>query len=105
MTDQSPSVAAKLSPWYPEAQEYLERFSQGVAIGQSFFLYPVEQVRISANGQTLYIGRRGHEGIEFALRRGTPGVWAWYPIDNDWREMTDTVADLVAQGATGSLKV
>ena len=93
------------SPWFPEAEEYVSDFAQGVTFGRHFLLYPSAQTRVSSDGERLYIGRPGAEGIEFALRRGVPGVWAYYPIDAELRELAATVADLVAAGATNSLRL
>jgi hypothetical protein len=51
------------------------------------------------------IGRSGCGGIDFGYRKGLSGLWAYYPIDQDFLLMAPTIADLVEGWCSGRLSV
>ena len=87
---------------WPEAAAL---FSLLAGAAKPGFLYARDELRESDDGSKLYIGRAGTGGIEFAYRRAEPGIWAWYPIDNDLTPVADTLDARVSGWADGSIKV
>ena len=53
----------------------------------------------------LAIGRPGVDGILFGYRADRPGLWAYYPIEGDFRLLAATVVDLVRGWASGDISV
>lgn len=51
------------------------------------------------------VGRSGCGGIDFGYRKGLVGLWAYYPIDREFRLMAQTVAELVEGWCNGKLSV
>ncbi|NNE81769.1 MAG: hypothetical protein HKN18_15995 [Silicimonas sp.] len=88
--------ASAHSDYPPEAATYLRDYSDGrydddAQIG---FIYSSQEARLSEDGHVFYIGRPDVDGIEFAYRRGHPGIWAWYPIDADWVRVAPDIETL-----------
>ncbi len=53
----------------------------------------------------LHFGNAGCDGIEFGLRKGMKGIWAFYPIDNEYEKKAETVSELVKGWTTGKISV
>lgn len=51
------------------------------------------------------VGRSGCGGIDFGYRKGHAGLWAFYPIDLEFRLMAASVAELVEGWCSGKLAV
>jgi hypothetical protein len=45
----------------------------------------------------LTVGTPGVDGISFGYRNSLPGLWAYYPIRGEFKEMAPTVAALVEE--------
>jgi hypothetical protein len=92
---------------WPEAETYFRLYSEGRYddFAQLEFIYPISEARESDDGERLHIGRAGADGIEFAYRRGSPGIWAHYPIDGDLMWKADTIETFERIWKTGELKV
>ncbi len=92
---------------WPEAAEYFASFSDGRwdEAGKYGFIYSRQQARISKDGERLYIGRAGVDGIEFVFRRGSPGIWAYYPIDGDYMLKADTMTSFEEGWRAGEITV
>ena len=99
-------MALKPKDW-PEAAEYFAYFSKGRFddVGKYGFIYSRDQARTSEDGERLYIGRAGVDGIEFVFRRGSPGVWAYYPIEGDYMLKAENIATFEAGWRSGEITV
>ena len=51
------------------------------------------------------VGTSGWDGIDFGYRRGQAGLWAYYPIEREFKFMAPTVAELVEGWCSGRLSV
>lgn len=91
----------------PEAAEYFSDYADGRYddFAQLAFIYPADEARLSEGGHVFYIGCPGADGIEFAYRRGHPGIWAWYPIDAEWVRVAPDLATLEADWLSRKLTV
>ncbi|WP_413718985.1 hypothetical protein [Silicimonas sp. MF1-12-2] len=92
---------------WPEATDYFRFYSEGRhdRLAKVAFIYSSEEVRESKDGEKLYIGRAGADGIEFVYRRGSPDIWAYYPIDGDLEWKAENIEGLERAWKTGALKV
>lgn len=92
---------------WPEASDYFKQFSDGRfdRIKDLGFIYSKQEVRESQDGETLYIGRAGTGGIEFVYRRGSPAIWAYYPIDGDFEVKADDILSFEEDWRSGQIKV
>jgi hypothetical protein len=51
------------------------------------------------------VGRSGCGGIDFGYRKGHSGLWAYYPIDREFKYMAASTAELVHEWCSGHLSV
>ena len=92
---------------WPEAAVYFRFFPEGrrdqsVA---SAHIYRAEDARQSNDNERLYIGRAGTDGVEFVYRRGSPGIWAYYPLKGDTDLKADDIDSFEQAWRAGSIKV
>jgi hypothetical protein len=92
-------------PWSPACEEYFSDFAGGRfdAESQLWFILPREQTSIDAKRGDFIVGSAGCDGIDFCFRRGHPGVWAYYPIDQDWVLKANSMAELERRWLDGSV--
>jgi hypothetical protein len=90
-----------------DCSEYFRNFQAGRydTNAQLWFILPVIQIRSLSEEDALIVGRPGVDGIEFCYRFGHPGVWAFYPIERQWRAVSSTLRDLEDRWNDGSLSV
>jgi hypothetical protein len=62
--------------------------------GQCWSIEPAERVYEDPVREFLVIGRPGVDGIEWGYRKHRQGIWAHYPIENDFRPVATSVSDL-----------
>lgn len=53
----------------------------------------------------VVVGTSGCDGINFGFRKGHTGLWAYYPIDGEFKLMASSVAELVDGWCSGQLGV
>lgn len=53
----------------------------------------------------LAIGHSGCGGIDFGFRQGHKGLWAFYPIDQEFKFMANSVEALARGWCSGELTV
>ena len=51
------------------------------------------------------MGRSGVDGIDFGYRMDRPGLWAFYPIDEEFEFMAESTQMLIDGWCSGSLSV
>jgi hypothetical protein len=56
-----------------------------------WLILPAGEVTERVDIHFLVIGRPGVDGIEFGYRAGHDGIWAYFPIGNDFRLLAPTV--------------
>lgn len=66
---------------------------------------PFSETYENSEADFFAIGRSGTDGIDFGYRKGHEGLWAFYPIDRDFRYMAATVAELVDGWCSGRLSI
>lgn len=92
---------------WPEAETYFRYFSEGRYDNhaQLGYIYSREGARESDDGERLYIGRPGVDGIEFLYRKGSPSIWAYYPIEGDYEWKADDIETFERAWRSGSITV
>jgi hypothetical protein len=89
-----------------QCEEYLsEKYRGGFYHARSFLqlVLPVGDAYIGEDRTFLVIGHAGSDGIEFCYRLGIQGIWAYYPIDQDFELKANTIQDLVAGWCSDSI--
>ena len=84
-----------------------DRFTQGVwdERAQLWLIVSADEVAECPERQFLVIGRPGVDGIEFGYRRNHEGIWAHYPIEDEFRFVAPNVSALVDGWFAGTIKV
>lgn len=72
---------------------------------QTLVVAPLSEAYQDSKIEFFAVGRSGCGGIDFGYRKGHPGLWAYYPIDGDFKYMAATIAELVQQWCLGRLSV
>ena len=92
---------------WPEAVMYFEHYSDGIYDPTAFldWIYKVGDVRESDDGDELYIGRPGVDGIEFVYRRGSGAIWAYHPMESRWQLLADDIKKFERGWKAGELRV
>ncbi len=92
---------------WPEAASYFRFYSEGRRdhVAKVVYIYNGEEVRQSRDGERLYVGRAGADGIEFVYRRGSSEIWAYYPIEGDLDLKADNIETFEQAWKAGSIKV
>lgn len=70
---------------------------------QYWILAPV--LEWSLRGDWLAVGGPGVDGIEWAVRRGQPGLFAFYPIDQEFVAVAESAHDLITRWTSGALRL
>jgi hypothetical protein len=93
--------------WQPACSEYLIRFSNGCydEAAQLQLIVAIADVEFDEEKGDMAIGRPGSGGIYFCFRENQPGVFAYYPIENEYVLLADGVQDLVDGWRAGSISV
>ena len=75
------------------------------AAGHCWYILPAEHSHTAQFGSLLVIGSPGVDGIRWGYRVDQPGLWAHYPIDNEFRFVAPTVSALHVGYASGRITV
>ena len=70
---------------------------------QLMVLVPVAEAVHHEDLGFLEIGRPGVDGILFGYRTGQPGIWAYYPIDDDSVLLAPDLQSFVAAWLNGQI--
>lgn len=90
-----------------------EDYFQGALAQEGFFddasqtllIVPLSETYEVEASSFLSVGRSGVDGIDFGYRKNYSGLWAFYPIDKDFRFMADSIRALVDGWRSGHLSV
>ncbi len=67
------------------------------------FIEPKESWILYRKRGFLHFGHAGIDGIEFGLRKGEQGIWAYYPIEDTYEKKADTVVELIERWKKGDV--
>ncbi|MBT8415892.1 MAG: hypothetical protein KJO42_00475 [Silicimonas sp.] len=92
---------------WPEAEAYFEGYADGRYDSDAHIdlICKVGDLRVSKEGDVLFFGRPGVDGIEFAFRRGSPAVWAYHPMESRWQQLAENIEQFEQGWKAGQLKV
>ena len=96
-----------LDGWSPGCLEYFRAFADGRFDegAQHWFIYPRPEVWVDSDRRAFVVGDAGADGIEFCFRKGQEGVWAYYPIGQEWMLKAASLAELERGWQDGSICV
>ena len=81
-----------LTPFLPAAALLATTYADGrTDAAYCPYLYAEGDRRLSADGDTLFIGSAGVDGVEFGLKRGKAGVWVHAAYSDRWRVVAEDV--------------
>ena len=72
---------------------------------QYYIIRPSSEWVYSKERSWLCIGGPGVDGIEFGIKMHECGVYAYYPIDNEYTLMADLAEHLYEQWISGKISV
>ena len=73
--------------------------------GQYWYVWPSNRVYESADRQLLVIGGPGVDGIDWGYRADQTGLWAYYPIGQEFVWLAPTADALVQGWRAGAITV
>lgn len=72
---------------------------------QLMLIEPVPGIEKHSDIGFLQIGRPGVDGIGFGYRKGLSGIWAYYPVDDEFSFLCSSVGELVEGWQSGRITV
>ena len=72
---------------------------------QMLIIVPLNEVYEMKELGFLAVGRSGVDGIDFGYRKHHSGLWAFYPIEQEFKFMADSIQVLVDGWCSGRLSV
>jgi len=72
---------------------------------QTWVIHALAEAYEEAEFEFFAVGRSGWDGIDFGYRKGHTGLWAFYPIDCEFKFMASTVTELVEAWCSSRLNV
>lgn len=72
---------------------------------ETWIVCPLTEAYEDAAISFFAVGRSGWGGIDFGYRKGMSGLWAYYPIDDDFELKAPTIEELVKGYCSGEIKV
>lgn len=72
---------------------------------QTLVIAPLSEAYENTEAAFFAIGRSGVDGIDFGYRKGLAGLWAYYPIDAEFKLMASNVQELVDAWCSGEATV
>ena len=88
---------------YFESERFTRGFYDETAQQQTF--YPAAELVEHPVLDFLAVGRPGVDGIEWGYRRNEAGLWAYYPITDEFEYLASTVAELFEGWYAGRITV
>ena len=72
---------------------------------QNFVIVPLDDAYENREQRFFAVGRSGGDGIDFGYREGMSGLWAYYPIEREFKFMAPSIRELVDGWCSGKLFV
>jgi hypothetical protein len=84
-----------------------ERFTAGYYDESAHFwtFFRVEDLREQPDLEFLAVGSPGCDGIEWGYRKGHPGLWGFYPIEQRFELLAPTLTELFDGWNAGRISV
>lgn len=73
------------------------------ADAQIWYVEPAEGLVEDANRGFLIIGRPGVDGITWGYRKGRPGIWVHYPLEDRFEHIADSATALHERWRSGQI--
>jgi hypothetical protein len=73
--------------------------------GQLWLIEPEERVEEEAKAEFLQVGRPGVDSIGFGYRKGKPGFWAYYPMEDEFRYLAASLLLFLEGWLSGAIAV
>jgi hypothetical protein len=70
-----------------------------------WFVEPADRLVVNERRGFLVIGRPCVDGIEWGYRRGLRGIWAYFPFDDEFRWLAESLAAFRDGWASGAITV
>jgi hypothetical protein len=70
---------------------------------QTLVIVPLNEAYEVAESGFFAVGRSGGDGIDFGYRKNHLGLWAFYPIGEEFKFMADSIRVLVDEWCSGRL--
>jgi hypothetical protein len=74
-------------------------------VGQYWLVQPIEEWLQDPDRDWTCIGGPGVDGIEFGVLDWSEGVYAYFPIDGDYRRLAKDVPTLIDEWEAGRIAV
>jgi hypothetical protein len=68
-------------------------------------IVPLAEAYEDVSHKFFAVGRSGCDGIDFGYRKDQSGLWAFYPIEQEFKFLAATVTQLVEEWRSGRLSV
>jgi hypothetical protein len=115
-TELYPPASAEIRDWLSrqyaafDLSEYLQILAESNGIGELFvegaerfvhnmLLMPAEEAleisQTEFGGSVLVVGNAGVDGIRYVLQPGTQAVYAFYPIDEEYKYIASSVGEFL----------
>ena len=91
-----------------ECDEYFNSsYANGFYHDESYLqlIYPEKELKEKKEIGFLVVGSAGADGIEFGYKKGEKGIWVYYPIDNKFEYVADSLEALIEGWCSGEIKV
>ncbi len=72
---------------------------------QTLLIVPLNETYEVEESGFFAVGRSGGDGIDFGYRKNQSGLWAFYPIEENFKFMAESVQALVDGWCSGRLSV
>ena len=72
---------------------------------QTMLIVPLHDAYEVAESGFFAVGRSGGGGIDFGYRKTHRGLWAFYPIEQEFKFMAESIHELVDGWCAGQLAV
>jgi hypothetical protein len=73
--------------------------------GSYWYIEPADRLAEDGELHLLIIGGPGVDLIRWGYRKGHPGIWAHYPMEQEWRLVAQSAPDLRDGYASGRILV
>ena len=90
-----------------QCNEYLSKYENGFYHDDSYLkvILPLTEASIDPIHNHLVVGHAGVDSIEFCYRINQPGIWAFYPIDNEFEKLAESIGQLIEGWLNGTITV
>jgi len=70
-----------------------------------WFIEKQENWKVDNERGFFHFGNAGCDGIEFGLRAAMKGIWAYYPIENEYKKIAESIPEFIYGWTSGEIQV